>query len=252
VFDYRVSLEIQKKNSIKNPNITYLTWLYKLIGKKLNSHKKILEIGAGAGISGYFLKDFEILKTDILSWEGNAVKGDIDAEHLPFKNSEFSNVIAIDVLHHTNAPYLVINESLRVLRTDGKIIIVEPFVSFFSFGIYKLFHHEDTSWKVDLKRIAIEKKLAFEGDQGVSRALFGNKKQIKNLQNLMDVTVEVRVKYISILSFFATGGLTKPMATPKCILSALIVIEDKVPQFLMKFVASRILVEITKSKMENP
>jgi SAM-dependent methyltransferase len=251
MFDYRVSLENQKANSIKNPNVTYLTWLYKQIGKKLNSPKKILEIGAGAGISGHFLKDFEILKTDILSWEGNSVKGDVNAENLPFKNSEFSNVIAIDVLHHTNAPYLVINESLRVLMAGGKIIIVEPFVSLFSFGIYKVFHHEDTSWNVDLERIANEKKHAFQGDQGVSRALFGSKKQIENLQNAIDVTLEVRVKYISILSFFATGGLTKPMPTPKSILSALIIIEDKIPQFIMKFVASRILVEITRPKMKN-
>jgi hypothetical protein len=55
------------------------------IREKLNSHQNILEIGAGAGISADFLKDVEILKTDILSWEGNSVLGNINAEKAELK-----------------------------------------------------------------------------------------------------------------------------------------------------------------------
>ena len=183
MFDYKQSLENQKTNSQRNPNKTYLTWLYMKIREKLNSHQNILEIGAGAGISADFLKDVEILKTDILSWESNSVLGSINAENLPFKDSEFSNVIAIDVLHHTNSPHSVINESLRVTQLGGRFIIVEPFVSVLSFGIYKLFHHEDTSWRVNLKYIAEQRYEVFHGDQGISRTLFGSKKKIEELQN---------------------------------------------------------------------
>ena len=85
MFDYRQSLENQKNNSQRNPNKTYLTWLYMKIREKLNSHQNILEIGAGAGISADFLKDVEILKTDILSWEGNSVLGNINAEKAELK-----------------------------------------------------------------------------------------------------------------------------------------------------------------------
>ncbi len=248
MFNYKELLEIQRANSQINPNVTYLTWLYKKIRENLNSYQHNLEIGAGAGISADFLENIEILKTDILSWEGNSVRGDVDAEKLPFKDCEFSNVIALDVLHHTNSPYAVINESLRVLRFGGNLVIVEPFVSVFSFGIYKLFHHEDTSWKVDLKDLARGKTEVFHGDQGISKILFGNKKNIEDLQSTIHFKVKLKMEYISILSFFATGGLSKPIRTPKFFISTLIKIEDRIPQFMMKFLSSRILVVITKIK----
>jgi SAM-dependent methyltransferase len=246
--DYRKSLEQQKSNSTTNPNLTYLSWLYQKVHINLNLDANVLEIGAGAGISEDFLPDVSILKTDILSWESNSVLGNIDAEKLPFLDGEFSNVIAVDVLHHTNSPVNVINESLRVLKNGGKIIIVEPYVSIFSYSVYKLFHNEDTHWYVDLENLSQKKSEVFQGDQGISRQLFKNKKKIDDLKKSCKTAVKIEKELVSVLSFFATGGLSKPLPTPKFVMRILLRIENRLPQLVLKFCASRIIVVITKNE----
>ena len=151
ILDYKKVLQVQRLNSRKNPNFTYLTWLYAKIQSEIEDNSSVLEIGSGAGISDDFLKGIKVLKTDILDWEDNSVIGNVDAERLPFNKNEFDYVISVDVLHHTNSPLVVLNECLRVLKPKGKLLIIEPYVSMFSFFVYKVFHHEDTSWKIDLK-----------------------------------------------------------------------------------------------------
>jgi SAM-dependent methyltransferase len=246
--DYRKSLERQKKNSQRNPNQIYLSWLYQKIATRLNPNAGTLEIGAGAGISEEFLKNIDILKTDILSWEGNSVLGNIDAEKLPFSDGEFSNVIAVDVLHHTNSPVNVVIESLRVLKNGGKLIIVEPYVSLFSYPIYKLFHDEDTHWHVDLESLSQKKSEVFQGDQGISRQMFKDKKKISSIKKLSKTPVKIEKELLSVLTFFATGGLSKPLPTPSFVMKILLQIESKLPQIILKLCASRIIVIITKAE----
>ncbi len=249
--DYRITLENQKKNATQSPNKFYLQWLYSKIELKFTESKNDLEIGSGAGISEIFLKGRNILKTDILNWEGDSVQGNIDAGNLPFQSSSFMNVLAVDMLHHTKSPTLVINECLRVLDKGGRMVIIEPYVSAFSFLIYKLFHHEETSWKIDLESDRLKSDEPFDGDQGISRALFRTKKEISYLKNRLNTKVTIEKQLISPISFFATGGLTKPLKTPKFIILVLIKLDSCLPQFILKYCASRILVAITKSDGES-
>jgi SAM-dependent methyltransferase len=220
--------------------------MYDKIQKELGASQNTLEIGAGAGISGDFLKNNKILKTDILSWEGDSVIGNINAEKLPFQNCEFENILAIDMIHHARSPYIVLNECLRVLKVKGKIIIVEPYVSVFSYFIYKIFHHEDTSWRIDLNTLAEKVNEPFEGNQGISKELFKNEKRKSKFLQSIDSKIEVEIELISFLSFFATGGLSKPLKTPRKLISVFIKIERKMPQVLFKMLASRIFIVIKK------
>jgi SAM-dependent methyltransferase len=249
--DYRITLENQRKNATQSPNVFYLQWLYGKIGLEFTESKNNLEVGAGAGISEVFLTDRSILKTDILSWEGNSVKGNIDAKNLPFQHNSFMNVLAVDMLHHTKSPIIVINECLRVLDKGGKMIIVEPYVSVFSYLIYKLFHHEETTWKLDLESVKLKNDKPFDGDQGISRTLFRTKKRISNLKETLNYEVSVEKQLISCVSFFATGGLTDPLKTPKYIMSVLVKFDSFLPQFILRFCASRILVVISKSESDS-
>ena len=49
----------------------------------------------------------------------------------------------VDVLHHIPNVTLFFNEARRVLRNKGKIVMVEPWNSKWSYIIYKYFHHEN-------------------------------------------------------------------------------------------------------------
>ncbi len=49
-----------------------------------------------------------------------------DAEQLAFGDGSFDTVIAMNVLHHTAAPRKAIAELLRVCKTGGQVILIEP------------------------------------------------------------------------------------------------------------------------------
>ena len=54
----------------------------------------------------------------------NAVLAEI--EKLPFPDSSFDRVVIVDALHHFYDQQTALRESLRVLRTGGRLIIEEP------------------------------------------------------------------------------------------------------------------------------
>ena len=68
-------------------------------------------------------------------------------EKLPYKDESFNLVFAMDAIHHSISPLDAIKEVLRVTRNGGTVLLVEPYVSYLSYSPYKLFHHEDTSWR---------------------------------------------------------------------------------------------------------
>jgi hypothetical protein len=69
-------------------------------------------------------------------------------------------------------PVLALPESCRVVKSGGKIVIVEPYVNFFSYLIYKIFHIENTTWGYELPSSGkISHKSASEGEQSLFQAL---------------------------------------------------------------------------------
>ena len=49
-----------------------------------------------------------------------------DAQHLPFKNESFDIVLALDVIEHLYSALDFLNEVNRVLRKDGRLILMTP------------------------------------------------------------------------------------------------------------------------------
>lgn len=98
----------------------------------------ILDIGCGSGVQ---LRSLNIVSpqlligTDInleaLSYAKNKnipnsefVK--CDAQYLPFKNYSVDKIICAEVIEHLNKPKLMINETQRILKNDGSIVITTP------------------------------------------------------------------------------------------------------------------------------
>ncbi len=125
---------INKKKSVKK-------YFEGVIGSHLSSNYKVLDLGCGSGgftlASAGFCK--EIIGVDISEKfveegqetikrlnVGNASIMLIKNNKLPFEDSSFDAVIMVDVLHHLDDIHQVIEETLRTLKTGGKIIIFEP------------------------------------------------------------------------------------------------------------------------------
>ncbi|HEX3773688.1 MAG TPA: class I SAM-dependent methyltransferase [Polyangiaceae bacterium] len=50
-----------------------------------------------------------------------------DGEHLPFDSGTFETVLCVQTLEHTPKPQVLVRELARVLRPDGRLLLMAPF-----------------------------------------------------------------------------------------------------------------------------
>jgi SAM-dependent methyltransferase len=133
----------------------------------------IVELGAGIGhmtaaarARGYT----RWVSTEILPVDRVGVR--CDALRLPFRTGSVDRIVFIDVLHHLGAPKAFFREAARALKPGGKVVCIEPWVTAFSYPIYRFIHHEgcDLSRDVDAP-FARGAKKAYEGDGGLPTLL---------------------------------------------------------------------------------
>ncbi|MBI2651234.1 class I SAM-dependent methyltransferase [Candidatus Woesearchaeota archaeon] len=92
----------------------------------INKHDKILDLGCGnnpnyhKNIKGKIIC-FDKVKTKITHAVG-------DADKLPFKNNSFDKIISINSFYYFKNPFASINEIKRVLKHNGKFVLVLPFI----------------------------------------------------------------------------------------------------------------------------
>src|SRR5262249_52023126 len=73
-----------------------------------------------------------------------------DAQRLPFADACAANVVMVDVLHHLEFPLVFFREAARVLRPGGRVLMVEPAITWGSTAFYRLFHHEPVRTSADV------------------------------------------------------------------------------------------------------
>ena len=104
-----------------------------------------IEIGGGIGNLKARLSD--VIATDIqfAPWLDCVA----DAQHLPFAANSAANIVMVDVLHHVEFPAVFFSEAERVLRPGGRIVMVEPAITWGSSLFYRLLHHEPVVTSAD-------------------------------------------------------------------------------------------------------
>ena len=132
-----------------------------------------VEVGAGPG----FLKEMlsGVISTDVIwcPW----LDAVADAQNLPFRCASVTNLVGLDILHHLETPLVFLKESQRVLAPGGRLILVEPWITPFSYLVYRYLHQEDcdlTTCPLEGKAIRSENgKKPFDGNQAIPYLLFG-------------------------------------------------------------------------------
>jgi SAM-dependent methyltransferase len=104
---------------------------------------RIVEIGSGIGNLKVHLP--AALATDLFPnpWLDLAC----DGYELPFRPGGLSHLVLFDVFHHLRAPNAFLREARRVLAPGGRLILFEPYVSWTSYPVYGLLHHEPVGWR---------------------------------------------------------------------------------------------------------
>lgn len=120
-------LKITQKVHIRTQELQFI-----LKETKITYDDVILEIGSGEGIQGHILmkKSKLVILSDISFRRFLKYKRPIfilcDAQYLPFREDTFSVVYVSNVLEHIKNRHQALYEIKRVLKNDGKLILVAP------------------------------------------------------------------------------------------------------------------------------
>ena len=151
----------------------YHKW-YGIIGNAINPGT-IMEIGSGSGNFKEFFPD--VISSDILfvPWLDVVT----DAHHLPFKDGSLNNIVLFDVLHHLRRPVSFFSDAQRVLKQGGRILIMEPYISWASFLIYRFIHSEGMDRNIDPFQIdcSVKGENPFSGNQAITTLIFEKYKE---------------------------------------------------------------------------
>jgi SAM-dependent methyltransferase len=201
---------------------------------------KTLEIGAGNGSFKTYYP--EVISSDVAKAPWIDIVA--DATEMPFGNGELDNIVAIDVLHHIAEPASFFREAHRVLRPGGRVVLVEPYISPFSYVIRKLFHHEP----IDMKRISLFDKAtkhAMDANIAIPTLIFCSPNpEYRNLYQ------GFRLSHVSIgelLSYQLVGGITRKPLMPDPVLRMIRSMEKKLA-FLNPLMAFKMFCVLEKDE----
>lgn len=161
----------------KNKNLDYL--LSKRFGWMNNfiqSSEVGLEIGAGAGLSKQFILN-KNLKISDFSYDKHLDFKNVDAQKTEFSENSFDYIISSNMLHHVPFPIKLFQETHRILKKGGKLIIEEVTCSLTLQLVTILMKHEGFDFTVDpwssTKPVTDEKDV-WSGNIAVTNLIFDN------------------------------------------------------------------------------
>jgi len=98
----------------------------------------VLELGTGAG----FLDDYivDLITSDIFPWPHIRIV--LNGMEMPMANGALRSIVMIDVLHHIPNVRQFLVEAARCIQPGGAIIMLEPWVTFWSRLVYSRLHDE--------------------------------------------------------------------------------------------------------------
>jgi len=149
----------------------YSVWFDQLLFD-LPAQARVLEVGAGPGRFAEHVHlrrpDLRWIASDLIEAPWNDLVA--DALRLPFRSGVFDAVLGVDLIHHLAQPAVFFREAVRVLTPGGWLAFVEPWVTAFSFPIYRWLHQEGCRPRLDPWSPFggdAKGKDAFEGDAAV-------------------------------------------------------------------------------------
>ena len=168
-----------------------------------------VEVGGGPGFFKKLLPS--VISTDLVACPWLDIVA--DAHALPIKTSSVTNVLGLDVLHHLAAPMKFLQEAERVLVPGGRLVLVEPWITPFSYLIYQYFHQEECDfsarpWDVN-GALGLQAKKALDGNPAIPYLMFRGKNRQKTLAALSSFTCLVAEPFC-LFAYLLSFGF-KPM-----------------------------------------
>ena len=202
-----------------------------------------IEIGGGIGNLKQRLPN--VIATDIQS----APRLDCvaDAQRLPFADGSTENIVMVDVLHHLQFPVAFFREANRVLRPGGRVVIVEPAITWLSTLFYRALHPEPvrTSAEVLLDGELDPRRNPYDSNQAIPTLLATRDRD--RFHHLFPELRIVRVDWFSLAAYPLSGGFRPWQFLSEGVAHAMLRIERTIEPTIGWFAAFRMMMVIEKT-----
>tara|TARA_B110001454_G_C12603012_1_gene385329 strand:- start:34 stop:825 length:792 start_codon:yes stop_codon:yes gene_type:complete len=199
-------------NSVKkitfNKNLDFLLKKrFSYIERYLKKDDMILELGCGAGHSKNYIKNKNLKISDITNYDFLDFKN-VDCLNTPFKNDSFDCVFSLSLIHHIPNPMKLFNEIGRILKKNGKYIILDVNCCFF----FKLITILTKSEKYDLDVNIYNEEInltdpndTFDSNNAVPSLIF---EDFEKFNNKLKYNFEINdLKFQEFFTFLNSGGV---------------------------------------------
>lgn len=224
----------------------YQHWACRIRRHLSTATGRSIELGCGCGALSHYLG---LTKTDI--YKHDWVDELVDACNMPYKDGECANLVAIDVLHHLPDPCRFLDEVNRVLTYGGRLVMLEPYISFCSYFFYRFLHHEPLDKNVSpFEPIALFDKESGEAcNEAIPTLLFVQYQ--KELCRRWPQLAVIRLEFSDALIYPLTGGFSHRSWLPASWIGPLKKFEDILLKKIGRFLAMKMLVVIEKKEIKE-
>ncbi|MGE0644038.1 MAG: class I SAM-dependent methyltransferase [Nitrospira sp.] len=200
---------------------------------------RTVELGGGTGNLKEYLPGVYCTDVVALPWL-NLVA---DAQRLPFRSESLANLVLFDCLHHIENVALFFDEAQRTLRDGGRIIVMDPYLSWLSWPIYRWLHAEPVDCAEDPLVLKSPKpsRQQFDANQAVATILF-ERNQSGFLARFPGLSVP-HIRRVACVAYPLSGGFDHPSLIPQWLVAPLLRVERHLERF-GRFLAFRMLVVI--------
>jgi SAM-dependent methyltransferase len=200
-----------------------------------------LEVGSGMGNIKKFIPD--CITSDLFP---NPWLDRVESIYgLNFPDESVSNLILFDVWHHLEHPANALAEARRVLVPGGKLILMEPAMSFLGQMVYGKCHHEPVGFDVAISPAIVDmsqpESNRYFAAQSSAHRIF-KKRELPQLLEGWNVT---SIEEITSFAYWGTGGFSGPQLYPDA-LYPVIHGFDKILGLFDSLLSARLLITLKK------
>ncbi len=184
---------------------------------------RTLEIGSG--ISNLRERMTEVITSDIQFSPNVDVVA--DAQRLPFCDGILSNIVMLDVLHHLEYPLLFFRSAARSLKKRGRVIMIEPAITWGSTIFYRFIHQEPVDMSVDplMEGVPNPEREPYQSNQAIPTLI-----ATRGRERFHTLVPELRIAGVQWFSFAAyplSGGFKRWSLIPNRLAKSLLSLEHR-------------------------
>ena len=192
----------------------YEDWYMQIQSFTSNESSPILEVGSGAGFSEEIF--LNVNKSDVLFLPSNHLV--MSALDIPFSTESLHTIILVNVFHHLPAVDQFLENVQRILKNNGRIIMIEPWMTPWSHWILSKINPEPTDVNMKGWRFCSNGPLS-DANAALPWIVFHRDKEVFE-SKFPDLRI-IHVQPMMPWRYFLSGGMSSWLSFPRFSYSAI-------------------------------